>query len=191
MPVNDIDLASFEARDDVKTHESVTRWLRAFGQAISSGDETQVASLFEDEGNWRDVLAPIVICAANVAMSDDIEHKLCDAGKTVVTDFVANCGGVVGSMMDRAVDKGVIWDILNTSYRGKIAGFQAQSLSSGESIGSLARREANRRMASWAGAERAGAETLKRWLGKMVPRGARARRQRQHYADLWAAQARD
>jgi len=57
MPVNDIDLASFKARDDVGTQESVTRWLRAFGQAISSGDETQVASLFEDEGNWRDVLA--------------------------------------------------------------------------------------------------------------------------------------
>jgi hypothetical protein len=66
-----------------------------------------------------------------------------------VTDFVANCGGVVGSMMDRAVDKGVIWDILNTSYRAKVAALHSQSLSSGEPIGYLARREAEQRISSW------------------------------------------
>ncbi len=57
MSVNYIEKANLEARDDAETQETVTAWLRAFGQALASGDEAVVASLFEDDGNWRDVLA--------------------------------------------------------------------------------------------------------------------------------------
>jgi putative flavoprotein involved in K+ transport len=57
MSVNDTDDASLKARDDVEIQEIVTAWLRAFGLALASGDEKEVASLLEDEGNWRDVLA--------------------------------------------------------------------------------------------------------------------------------------
>ena len=50
-------LPSIKAVDDVDTHETVSVWLSAFGQAISSGNEAQVASLFEQHSHWRDVLA--------------------------------------------------------------------------------------------------------------------------------------
>ncbi|MCB1742818.1 MAG: NAD(P)/FAD-dependent oxidoreductase [Gammaproteobacteria bacterium] len=35
----------------------VEAWLHAFEQALASGDEAAVTSLFEADGNWRDVLA--------------------------------------------------------------------------------------------------------------------------------------
>ena len=57
VSVNVSVLPSINALDDVDTQETVTVWLRAFGLAISSGDEAQVASLFEQESHWRDVLA--------------------------------------------------------------------------------------------------------------------------------------
>ncbi len=89
-------------------------------------------------------------------------------------------------MMDRAVDKGVIWDILNTSYRAKVAALHSQSLSSREPIGCLARREAEQRISSWGRENSAMRGTLHRWFGKMLPRRIRARQQVRHYAGLWA-----
>ena len=50
-------LPSIKAVDDVDAHETVSVWLSAFGEAISSGDEAQVACLFEQHSHWRDVLA--------------------------------------------------------------------------------------------------------------------------------------
>lgn len=50
-------LPSIEVSDDIDPQETVTAWLSAFEQAISSGDEAQVAALFDEEGHWRDVLA--------------------------------------------------------------------------------------------------------------------------------------
>jgi len=55
--MNYSDPASVKARDDVKTQETVSTWLGAFERALVSGDEQAVASLFELEGNWRDVVA--------------------------------------------------------------------------------------------------------------------------------------
>ena len=55
--MNYIDDANLKARDDVVIQGIVTAWLRAFGQALASGDEKAVTSLLEDESNWRDVLA--------------------------------------------------------------------------------------------------------------------------------------
>ena len=55
--MNYSDLASVKARDDVKTQETVSTWLGAFERALVSGDEQAIASLFELEGNWRDVVA--------------------------------------------------------------------------------------------------------------------------------------
>ena len=50
-------LPSLKGVDDLDTQETVSVWLSAFGQAISSGDEAQVAALFEQQSHWRDVLA--------------------------------------------------------------------------------------------------------------------------------------
>jgi cation diffusion facilitator CzcD-associated flavoprotein CzcO len=57
MSVNYVEKVNLEACDDVETEETVTVWLSTFGLALESGDETAIASLFEDDGNWRDVLA--------------------------------------------------------------------------------------------------------------------------------------
>ena len=70
MSLNYIEKANLEARDDVEPQETVTAWLRAFGQALASGDETVVASLFEDDGNWRDVLAFTWHLTPNVGAKD-------------------------------------------------------------------------------------------------------------------------
>jgi hypothetical protein len=55
--MNDIDLTGLKEREDVEMRTDVTAWLRAFERALSSGDHKKIATLFETEGNWRDVLA--------------------------------------------------------------------------------------------------------------------------------------
>ncbi len=55
--MNEIDQTSFNVREDTETRADVTAWLRAFEAALTSGDQTKIASLFETDGNWRDVLA--------------------------------------------------------------------------------------------------------------------------------------
>jgi len=42
-----------------------------------------------DENTYRDIEAQVIICAANVAMDDDVEWRLFEKGTVVVTDFVA------------------------------------------------------------------------------------------------------
>lgn len=55
--MNYTDPASFKSRNDVKIQEIVTAWLGNFERVLASGDEQALASQFEVEGNWRDVLA--------------------------------------------------------------------------------------------------------------------------------------
>jgi hypothetical protein len=55
--MNYSDQTGVKARDDVKIQETVSAWLGAFERALASGDETAVAALLEDDGNWRDVVA--------------------------------------------------------------------------------------------------------------------------------------
>lgn len=55
--MNHTDPTRFETRDDAHLAETVSRWLNAFEQALEGGDVAVVASLFEMEANWRDVLA--------------------------------------------------------------------------------------------------------------------------------------
>ena len=49
--------------------------------------------------NYHRIEAPIIVCAANVAMTDDMERRLGENGTIVVPDFVANCGGLFGSVL--------------------------------------------------------------------------------------------
>ncbi|MEE8161709.1 MAG: Glu/Leu/Phe/Val dehydrogenase dimerization domain-containing protein [Acidobacteriota bacterium] len=137
------------------------------------------------EKNWQDIQASIIICAANVPMDDNIEHRLFEHGKTVMTDFVANCGGVLGSLLDREVDSGVIWNILNTSYRNKVARLHSLSVHTGRPIGSIAGKDVEDRMALWREHTRPRFGTLRRWMRKTVPERIRARQHTRFYEELW------
>ncbi|MFT6582110.1 MAG: flavin-containing monooxygenase [Alphaproteobacteria bacterium] len=55
--MNFTDQARFETRDAMDIQEIVAAWLSVFERALASGDEIAVASQFEVDGNWRDVLA--------------------------------------------------------------------------------------------------------------------------------------
>ncbi len=55
--MNYTDPAGLKAGADVVMEQIVAAWLGAFEQALASGDGSAVASLFEDDANWRDVLA--------------------------------------------------------------------------------------------------------------------------------------
>ncbi len=55
--MNDIDHTALQTREDMELRSIATAWLRAFEAALASGDEAMIASMFEPDGNWRDVLA--------------------------------------------------------------------------------------------------------------------------------------
>ena len=55
--MNYTDHASFKMREDATIRETVTAWLENFERALERGDEKMLASYFEADGNWRDVLA--------------------------------------------------------------------------------------------------------------------------------------
>ncbi len=85
-------------------------------------------ALVINEDNWKRISADIIICAANAPMSHEIERLLYKDGKIVITDFVANCGGVLGSIMDNYVDKNIILQILSTSYKRKVGNLLHRSI---------------------------------------------------------------
>jgi putative flavoprotein involved in K+ transport len=55
--VNSIDQQKLGPQLDVELEDVVSAWLRNFEDALSSCDKAAIALLFEEEGNWRDVLA--------------------------------------------------------------------------------------------------------------------------------------
>jgi glutamate dehydrogenase/leucine dehydrogenase len=46
------------------------------------------------------IQAKLVVEAANIPMTPDIERRLCNKGVTVIPDFVANAGGVISSYVE-------------------------------------------------------------------------------------------
>ena len=55
--MNDIDLNSLKLRDDKALRAAVAAWLSAFEAAIENEDRSGLATLFEVDSHWRDVLA--------------------------------------------------------------------------------------------------------------------------------------
>ena len=53
-----------------------------------------------NENNWDKIKAKIIVEAANIPMTEAIEHKLYDRGVLVMPDFVANAGGVISSWVE-------------------------------------------------------------------------------------------
>ncbi len=104
-----------ETSHDSVLEEDVTILLPA-SNALSINDE-----------NWKRIKADIIICAANAPMSYDIERLLYKNGKIIITDFVANCGGILGSRIDNYVTKDIILHIISTIYKRKIDSLLRQS----------------------------------------------------------------
>jgi len=50
-----------------------------------------------NESNYRDIKTKIIVEAANIPMSEEIEKKLWEKGILIVPDIVANAGGVISS----------------------------------------------------------------------------------------------
>ena len=122
---------------------------------------------------------------ANVAMEDSIEHRLFEDGKIVIPDFVANCGGLFGSVLEHEVKTEVIWNLLDTAYRKKISHLLSLSSRRGEPIYAIAGKESEERMASWSERERSWPEKIRRWLWAKAPEGIRVRRHVAFYEQLW------
>lgn len=87
--------------------------------------------------NWKRVNADIIVCAANAPMSYETERLLFNNGKIVITDFVANCGGILGSAIDNYVIKDVVLYILSTSYKRKIESLLSRSTDLNKSLADI------------------------------------------------------
>lgn len=106
------------------------------------------SALAINDENWKRINADIIICAANAPMSYDIERLLFKNGKIVVTDFVANCGGILGSIMDNYVDNEIIFHIISTYYKRKIQSLLSQSLDLNKPLVDIVIEEAEKRIDS-------------------------------------------
>lgn len=96
--------------------------------------------------NYARIRGDIIPCAANVAMEPRIEQMLFEKGKIVITDFVANCGGVFGSVLERYLDPTAIHRLLEANYSRKVTRLLHQSAEQGRSVGEIATDEAMARI---------------------------------------------
>lgn len=106
------------------------------------------SALAINDENWGRINADIIICAANAPMSYEIERLLFKNGKTIVTDFVANCGGILGSIMDNYVDNEIILHIISTYYKRKVGNLLSQSLDLSKPLVDIVIEEVEKRIDS-------------------------------------------
>lgn len=99
-----------------------------------------------NDENWKRIKADIIICAANAPMSYDIERLLYKNGKMIITDFVANCGGILGSRIDNYVTKDIILHIISTIYKRKIDSLLCQSAASNRPLVDTVIKEVEKRI---------------------------------------------
>jgi glutamate dehydrogenase (NAD(P)+) len=115
-----------------------------------------------NEGNVDEVRAAVIPCAANVAMVPEIEARLLARGSIAITDYVANCGGVFGSMVDRYVGDEWIYGHLEDRFFPRVYGFLERSQASGRTVAELAGEEVAAKLAV---SERAGGASPSRFEG--------------------------
>lgn len=87
-------------------------------------------ALVINKKNWKNIKADIIICGANAPISDDIERLLFKNDKIIITDFVANCGGTLGSILDNYVAEETIYHIISTYYKKKVSDLLTMSIES-------------------------------------------------------------
>lgn len=109
------------------------------------------------EGNWQKIRASVVPCAANAAVCMEVEQNLVDSGKTVITDFVANCGGVFGSILERHVGQEKICHLLEQNHTKQVNRLLLQSVQLRRCMAAIAVDESLKRIASF---ERSGRRIL-------------------------------
>jgi len=66
--------------------------------------------------NRRYVKANVVSCAANSPMDEETYRYLHKKGVIVIPDYIANCGGVLGSFLERTTDEAAIKSLITTEF---------------------------------------------------------------------------
>ena len=99
-------------------------------------------------GNVDNIRAKIVPCAANVAMTIDIESKLARKGIIVIPDFVANVGGVFGSYFEQYLSERSIHNILSSNYAEKVYYLISKSRETDKTVSEIALEEIENRQIS-------------------------------------------
>lgn len=104
-----------------------------------------------NDENYKRIKADIIVCAANAPIPYDVERLLFKNGKIVITDFVANCGGILGSIMDNFVTRDTILNILSTYYKKKVESLINQSIDSNNPLVDIVIDEVEKRIDSYYG----------------------------------------
>lgn len=93
--------------------------------------------------NYGKINSDIIVCAANFPISYEAERLLFRDNKTVITDFVANCGGILGST---SIDSEIILKILSINYRKKVSNMLTESIDSNKPFIDVAIEEVEKRI---------------------------------------------
>jgi glutamate dehydrogenase (NAD(P)+) len=94
--------------------------------------------------NASQLKARWVICAANAAVGPEAEKLLLARGTRSIPDFVANCGGVAGSVLERYIGAAALERWIRTTIETRVTALIDESVRSGRSIGALARDQVER-----------------------------------------------
>lgn len=89
-------------------------------------------------GNWKSVKAIVIPCGANAAIDHETEKNLFQSGRTVIPDFVANCGGVFGSFVDRYLPPAEIRQLIETTFRRKLDHILAEAAAGHKTVSEVA-----------------------------------------------------
>ncbi|HSB47675.1 MAG TPA: Glu/Leu/Phe/Val dehydrogenase dimerization domain-containing protein [Candidatus Bilamarchaeum sp.] len=93
------------------------------------------------EGNFRKIRAKAIVGAANVPMSAAVEGALYRAGKTIVPDGIANCGGVAGLALSRYFGDEEIDRIFRSRLRPRVLSVLSEERPPSESLEALIRQK--------------------------------------------------
>ena len=90
--------------------------------------------------NARQVQAKMIVPGANNPVTDRAKETLARRGIVFFPDFVANCGGVGGSMLERAyLGREQITGYIDHTFRPRVAALVRNSLGKGQAIDTVAR----------------------------------------------------
>jgi len=85
-------------------------------------------------GNRRKIKAKVISCAANSPMDNETYQFMHEKGVIVIPDHIANCGGVLGSFLERSTKKEVIKSIVGTEFSEVIGKLIDKSKKEGRSV---------------------------------------------------------
>lgn len=88
------------------------------------------ANAIDTEGAER-LVSPVVVCAANAPLTRDVERRLFERGVVVVPDFVANAGGIVGSVLERYAKPRTIRRVIEKHLDSRVVWLLEQARATG------------------------------------------------------------